>query len=191
MSADAPPVSSPTRPNPNLWKWFFGIVILLTVGATAGLWLFNQWIQLTPEELAAQRANWEKNKPADYFLTYLLVENDSDAGLVYKVHVRGGEVKQAREFAVRVRERREVDPPEEEGRILDSDEAKRHTMDALYELAASIVADDRANERRVYCRARFLPENGAILEFVRRRMGSRERTQISVLAFRFGPDLES
>src|SRR5688500_14679029 len=94
-----------------LWKWFFVIVIVLVLAATASLWWFNQHIQLTPEEFARRRAIWNEKKPADYFLEYLRVEDDSDSGKLYRVMVANGKVREAYEFNVQVRERRDMNPP--------------------------------------------------------------------------------
>src|SRR5262245_35401227 len=125
----------------NLWKWYFLVVIGLTLAATAALWWFNRSIQLSAEELAAQRHLWETQGPADYSFTYYRVEDDRTEGKLYKVDVRAGKVVKAEEFDVNIRDRREIDPPKE-GRTLAAEAAEQHSMDALYREAAALLADD-------------------------------------------------
>jgi hypothetical protein len=163
---------------------YFLVVIALSVAAAAALWFFNVSIQLTPEELAEQRQLWKKHGPSDYFLGYLRLEDEESTGKFYQVEVRGGKVTQAREHIVNVRAGREIDPPGE-GRPLSAEEAQEHTMDRLFDLVQAQLDEDQKAGRRVYRRARFHPDNGALLEFVHRPMGTRQRLQISVQAFKF------
>lgn len=181
-------MAAPAPNDSSLWKWFFLIVILLAVGATASLWWFNLRIQLKPEEFDRQHETWLVKRPESYFFEYLRVEDDASTGKLYRVTVTGGKVTEAYEFDVQVRERRDMNPPGT-GKLLSPGDATRHSMDALFDSAARILAEDAALERRVYVRATFHPENGAILDFVHRIMGTRQRLQLSVTKLRFGEDL--
>jgi hypothetical protein len=170
-------------------KWFFVIVILLAVAATAFLWWFNVQIQLTPEEFARQRAIWAEERPDDYYLEYLRVEDDESTGKFYRVSVHAGKVSAAQEYDVQIRERREINPPGE-GKHLSLEEAQKHSLDALFQLADQLLAEDAVSGRRVYVRGRFHAGNGAMLDFVHRVMGSPRRVQINVLKFRHGAELK-
>lgn len=170
-------------------KWYFLIVIVLALVGTASLWWFNQSIQLSRDDLAERHALWQRTRPADYDFAYLRVEDDSSTGKFYRVEVRQGKVVKAEEFTVQVRDRRDIDPPGT-GVLLPAAEAQAHSMDGLFGSALALMDEDAAAGRRVYARARFHADNGAVLEFVHRVMGTRRRLQISIMAFRFGPDLK-
>ena len=176
-------MNTPVRQN-RLWLIYFLVVIVLSVAATAALWYFNVSIQLTPEELAEERQLWKEKGPSDYFLAYLRLEDEESTGKLYQVEVHGGKVTQAREHTVNVRAGRETDPPGE-GRTLTVEEGQQHTMDRLFDLVQAQLDQDQKVGRRVYRRARFHPDNGALLEYVHRPMGTRQRLQISVQAFKF------
>src|ERR1700756_5332481 len=72
------------------WIWFFAVLVVLTVAATAFLWIYNVRQQLTPEELAAAHKLWEQKRPANYVLTY--TKEGSVTG-TFVVTVRQGKVK--------------------------------------------------------------------------------------------------
>ncbi len=86
-NGQAPAVSRRRSPG---WIWFFVVLFLLAGGATAILWIYNLRQQLTPEELAAARQLWKKNRPRNYRLTY--TKEGNIAG-TFVVTVRNGEVK--------------------------------------------------------------------------------------------------
>ncbi|MFO0969410.1 MAG: hypothetical protein U0793_27960 [Gemmataceae bacterium] len=164
------------------WKWYFLIVFLLSLLATGSLIVFNRSIQLTADQLAKERQRWETTRPVRYHFTYLRVENDEKAGKLYKVAVVGGKVVKAEVFDVQTRDRQGIEPPGA-GTELSTAAAQGHSMDAVFDELGALLSLDARLGRRVFVRARFHPDHGAILEFVHRIMGTRERVQLSVLSF--------
>lgn len=167
----------------SLWKWYFIVIIALTLLATGSLWWFNWSIQLTPEDLAAHRGAWEQKQPRRYRFSYLRVADDADTGRLYRVEVVDRKVLRAEEFEVAVRDRTEVESFGT-GRILDGAEAARHSIEGLFDVAKALMDEDAKLGRRVYVRARFHSDHGALLDFVHRVMRSRQRLQLSILSFK-------
>lgn len=156
------------------WIWYFVIVVVL--GALGTVWLvdFNLRLQLKHEPLAANKALWDANKPADYDLVYTIKMDDETQGVRYTVRVRANKLVYVLEQGVE----------------LAPEQAARHTMDALFDLLHKYLdADGVPGAAKVYARARFHDANGAILEYVRRIMRTRQRLEIAINRFRFGPDL--
>jgi hypothetical protein len=177
MSEPVPPRSH------SLWKWYFAVVIALTLLATAALWWFNQSIQLTRAQFNAERRRWEEKRPPAYRFSYFRVDDDSSTGVLYKVEVAGARVTRAEAFDVEVRERRDIEA-KGEGRTLSPAKAQLHSMDELFRLLDGLLEEDARQERRVYVRARFHPDHGALLEFVHRVMHGQQRVQVSVVSFK-------
>lgn len=158
------------------WIWYFVIVFGLAVLGTVWLGVFNLKLQLTQQQLTAARDKWDARKPADYDLVYTIKNDDDSQGPEYSIRVRGGKLVHVLE----------------DGVALYAERAAQHTMDAIFELVQkNLDADSQPGAEKVYVRARFHEGNGAVLEYVRRIMGTHQRLEISVKKFLFGDDLKS
>ncbi|MBI3407060.1 MAG: hypothetical protein HY040_01725 [Planctomycetes bacterium] len=158
------------------WIWYFAIVFGLAVLGTVWLGVFNLNLQLTQEQFTAAREKWIARKPADYDLVYTIKNDDESQGPEYSIRVRGGKLVHVLEDGVE----------------LCAGNAAQRSMEAMFELMQkNLDAGSRPGAEKVYVRARFHEGNGAVLEYVRRVMGTRRRLEISVKKFRFGDDLKS
>jgi hypothetical protein len=154
------------RPKNRLWVWYFAALGVLTVAAVVTLIVYNLWQQLTPEKLAAAAALWKAKGPRDYDLTYR--QSAGNSVDTYSVRVRGGRVESAERNGVPLEER----------------QWKYHSMAALFGDIERFQELDAAPGRpRTYTVATFDKDDGHLLRYVRRVMGTRERAQIVVTAF--------
>jgi hypothetical protein len=153
-------------PKNNNWKWFFLIVAVLALAASIFLVVFNMRQQLKPEELEAARQLWIEHGPASYTLIYT-EKFSSQAGNELKNH-----------YVVKVRDRKVTEvlvngAPKEE-------RLEYHDMNGLFNEVEAFQDKDSKEKRRVYCRARFDDDTGAIREYVRYVPNSSERQQIDL-----------
>ncbi len=151
------------HPRPNRgWIWYFAILAALSVAAIIVLVRFNLSQQLTPEQLAAARALWQERGPRNYDLEY---NQQGSTPETRKVWVRDGQV---------VRAVRDGEPLEE--RLY-----RYSDIPALFRFLADYLREDAAPGRpRVFCKAAFDPQDGHLLHYVRRVMGTSERVEITV-----------
>src|SRR5207249_3022497 len=92
--ASPPPARRPQAPRRDRgWIWYFVILTLVAVGATATLVIYNRSQQLTPEELEKARKLWEEKGPKDYELRYTTRAGPDEQLTHYVVVVRGGQVQ--------------------------------------------------------------------------------------------------
>lgn len=169
-------MTTPPPPRHSGWIWYFVIVGVLTLLATATLTVFNLRLQLTQAEWSAMRELWRARGPADYDLRYTVKRNDETDGTEYDVQVRGGKVVRAWEDGVEVA----------------AEKLSEFGMEALFQVMKKNLDHDlQPGAPRVYARARFDDETGAVLSYVRRVMKSRERYEVSVKSYRHGVDLRS
>ncbi len=151
----------------NNWKWFFAIVVALSIFVAVSLIWWNLRLQLKPEQLEAARALWDTNGPADYVLVYTTRKNEETTTDHYVVKVRQ---KKAYEVIVN-------------GLPEPTDRLEYQSMDALFNYVERFLElDSEKGKPRTYTRAIFDEKNGAILSYVRRVMGTSERLEINVKA---------
>ncbi len=156
----APPVR-PVRRSRG-WVWFFVILAVLTIAATAFLWIYNVGQQLTPERLAAARKLWDQKRPADYDLTWT---KEGSASGTFMVFVRQGAVRAVlmKEEAVEGGKARTVDVwlPR---RLYD-----RYDVAGLFadlQGFLRIIKEQDKDRKRILLRARFDPEDGHLIGYV-------------------------
>lgn len=150
----------------NNWKWFFAIVAALALAASIVLVVFNLRQQLTPEQLDAARQLWIGHGPASYTLIYT-EKFSSQAGSESKNH-----------YVVKVRDRKVTEvlvngAPKEE-------RLEYHDMNGLFNEVEAFQDKDSKEKRKVFCRASFDDNTGAIRSYVRYVPNSSERQQIDV-----------
>jgi len=152
--------------NTSGWKWFFGVLALLTVSASVSLIWYSQAQQLRPEQFEAAAAHWAKHKPRSYRLRY----KDTFSS-------QAGETT-TNDYAVEVRDGKVV-----EVLVNGSPKAERleyHDMEGLFSTIERFLDLDEKEKRKVYRIGVFDPESGALRRYVRRVMASRERQEIIV-----------
>jgi hypothetical protein len=167
LTTDNGRLPAPTRKRRRGWVWFFAILAVLVVAANVILWKYNSGRQLKPEQLAAAKQLWKEKGPRSYDLEYTL--KGSVQG-TYQVRVRKGEVVYA-----------EPDP-----RPLEEKEYY-YGMPALFRYIETFMKQDAQSDKRVYVHADFDPEDGHLLHYVRRVMGTPERLEITVQLRRLEP----
>lgn len=148
--------------------WFFLVLVLLGAGAVVAPILYNLSQLLTPEQLAEAKARWESRGPADYDLSYL-ERVDDDRRDNYEVKVRHGEV-------VELKVNEEVFPLGK----LSPGRRQAFTVPGMFAQIEKYLAEEEGGKRRNYATARFDPELGYPLRYVRRVRGSRARLEWSV-----------
>ncbi len=158
------------RPRSRGWLWFFLFVAVMTVAATATLAVFNLRQQLTPGQLDAAQKAWKEHGPADYVFAYTIKREDAAGGSSdhFLVTVRGGRATETLVNGL----------PVEPARL------SYYGMPKLFEYVERFLElDAEPGKRKTFTRAIFNPNSGALLWYVRRVMGSRERVEISVETF--------
>src|SRR5437879_1138769 len=164
MSNDKPPL---TRRRNRQSFWFFGILAMLELAAVVTLFVFNKSQLLKPEQLAAARERWNENAPRDYDMEYGVKKQD-DAWETYTVQVRKGKVTSATL----------------DGRPIEPRQYMYYGMPALFDYVEDFLELDRQSGKpQTYTRAEFDKEDGHLIEYVRRVMGSQERVQIAIKRF--------
>src|SRR5262249_54849848 len=150
-------------PRPNRgWIWFFVILIVLTVTSITIMIVYNLRQQLKPEQLAQARALWEQKGPADYDLDYTQVGSASGT---FKVEVRAGKVVSATL----------------DGQPLERRQYRYSDMPGLFNSIEEFLEYDQQPGRpRTYTKAVFDPEDGHVVRYIRRVMGTTERVEIKV-----------
>jgi hypothetical protein len=149
------------------WIWYFSVLAILTIIATATLAIYNLRQQLKPEQLDAAIALWAAKGPKDYVLVYTAkkteISGEMDDHYVVKVH--GG---QATEVLVN-------------GAPLEDRQLAYYGMHRLLQnLERFMEIDAEPGRPKTYVRGDFDAKTGAVLRYVRRVMGSRQRVEIVV-----------
>jgi len=153
-----------TKPNRG-WIWYFAVLIFLSILATTTLIVYNLRLQLKPEQLEAAHKLWDQKGPRDYTLTYLVRKNDETTTDRFVVTVKGGAAVQSQFNGV----------AEEPERL------PHRGMGAMFNDVERFMENDtKAGAPRVYVRAIFDEQNGAILWYVHRVMGGTQRVEITV-----------
>lgn len=150
--------------NDHGWIWYFLILVVLTLAATIGVASYNLLQQLKPEQLEAARQQWKDSGLSDYSLGYT-IKNKDEKIVEYLVQVKGGKVVEAY-F---------------NGLAETPDRLHYYGMDRLFDYIEKFQHfDAQKGQPRVYVRAYFDERTGAVLKYIRRVMGSRERVEITV-----------
>jgi hypothetical protein len=158
-------VTGPLMKTNRRWIWFFVVLTAMGILAVGSLTLYNLAQQLKPEELAAARRRWKEKGPRSYQLSYQVKAGIAPQTTTsYVVRVRDGKVVSA---TVNMR-------PEARQRF------GYYGMEALFDYIGEFLERDAKLPRRIYIRAFFDPDNGALQWFVRRVTGGTERVEITV-----------
>ena len=145
------------------WIWFFVVLVALTILATTVMIVYNLQQQLKPEQLAAAHQLWKEKGPADYTLAFTKKIDERPDVEQFLIKVKGGRVVEG--FM--------------NGRPFDK--MHHYSMDKLFDQVIRFQElSEEKGQPRVFCRAIFAPDTGAILWYVRRVMGSRDRVEITV-----------
>jgi hypothetical protein len=157
----------PPQRNP-AWIWYFAVLAILTVAAISILIWFNLKQQLKPEQLAEAKTLWKKNRPSNYDLTY--AKKGGAAGTFF-VEVRNGKVVSV------TLDGREIT---RDDRPLDPSLYPRYDMGGLLDdLDQFLRLDAEPNRPRTFTIATFDPEDGHLIHYIRRVMGTSERIEIT------------
>ena len=166
----APPSAPPARRRNQSWIWYFALLAVLTIAATATLIVYNLAQQLTPEELAKARKVWEEKGPKDYEFGYTRRYGVEDRVDHFQVTVRGGTVK-----SVTLNRTMELKPQQ----------LPHYSMTALFDQIEDFMEmDKKPGAPKVYVVGRFSPVDGHLVRYVRRLMGKQERVEILVEDFK-------
>jgi hypothetical protein len=158
------------RKRNNVWIWYFVVLVALSFLAAGALVVVNLRQQLRPEQLEAARERWREKGPASYQLIF-----------TRKIQNQSEQIDE--EFAVRVRDRT-VESLTLNGRPLEERLRNYYSMPSLFDqIEEFLEKDSKPGAERTYARARFSEDDGHLLEYVRRVMGKRDRTEIHVDRF--------
>jgi hypothetical protein len=159
---------SQVRKRNRAWIWVFVTMFGLAIIGSVVLIRFNQEQQLNPEQLEAAHKVWREKGPADYTITYKIKRNEEPEDDHYEVTVRGGKVVASK-----------YNGRDEEPRLF-----LYRGMEALFQNVERFMREDSEKGRpKTFVRALFDEKNGAIVWYVRRVMGSRQREEITVEGF--------
>lgn len=150
------------------WIWYFVVLAILTIIATSTLAIYNIRQQLKPETLDTAIALWNAKGPKDYVLVYTTkktdLSGDSDDHYVVKV-------KDGRPYEVLINGL----PPAEERQLA------YYGMNRLLQYIEQFMEiDAQPGKPKTYLRGDFDGKTGALLRYVRRVMGTRQRLEITV-----------
>jgi hypothetical protein len=155
------------------WVWFFSLLAMLGLCAMIIPYAYNVSQQLRPEQLAAARALWEKQRPLDYDLEYVVKEDDKPG-----TDPTAGPETQS--ISLRVRDG-QIESVSRNGNAVGSKDVPSFGVDALFDLIQRNLDDDEQPGRpRAYAHARFDKKDGHPIHYVRRVMGSRQRMEIII-----------
>jgi hypothetical protein len=156
----------PRAPKNHAWLWIFLFLIVASIAVAAVMIWYNLRLQLKPEQLEAARALWKERGPRDYRMVYTTQLRDESHKDRFVVEVRAGRVQSV---------------IMNQTLFLNTREMAYHSMERLYSEIAQSLEKDAKEGRKVYTRANFDGATGALQDYVRRVMGSRERVQIQVI----------
>src|SRR5262249_2903902 len=139
----------------------FVVLVVLSVIFVGVLVWYNLAQQLTPEQLERELALWKEKGPADYDMEY--VEKGNVSG-TFKVQVRRGKVVSA------IRD----------GQPMEERLYRYQDMRGLFQWIDDFLREDAQNRQRTFTKATFDPDDGHLVHYVRRVMGSPQRVEIVV-----------
>jgi hypothetical protein len=160
----AAPRSRPRRSRK--WVWFFVALAALTVTAIVIETWYNLRQQLTPAQLEAARILWRERGPHSYEMTY--TQNQVD----------GSDT-----FAVQVRDQKVVSVTRN-GQPLEERLYRYHSIEGLFDdIERFLERDTEPGHPRTFEIARFDPQDGHLLHYVRSVARAHERQEITVEQF--------
>ena len=150
------------------WLWYFLVLAVLTIIATTTLAIYNLRQQLKPEQLDAAIDLWRAKGPAEYVLVYLAkkTEQSGDMEDHYVVKVKGGKAFEVLVNGLPLAEERQL--------------AYYGMHRLLQDIERFMELDAEPGRPKTFTRGDFNGKNGALLRYVRRVMGSRQRLEITV-----------
>lgn len=149
------------------WIWYFAVLAVLTIVATATLAIYNIRQQLKPEQLDAAIALWKEKGPKDYVLVYTAKKTELSGEMDdhYVVKVKDG---QAYEVLIN-------GLPAEERQL-----AYYGMTRLLQYLERFMEIDAEPGRPKAFLRGDFNARTGALVRYVRRVMGTKQRLEINV-----------
>ncbi|HEY1861639.1 MAG TPA: DUF6174 domain-containing protein [Gemmataceae bacterium] len=161
------------NPRGRRWIWFFALLAVLGLCAMIIPWAYNLSQQLRPEQLASARALWDQQGPKDYDLEYVIKEDD-------KPGADPSASPEVESISVRVRQGR-IESATRNGKPVSREEENDFGVEALFDLIQGRLENDgQPGQPRSYAHARFDKQDGHPVHYVRRVMGSRQRTEIII-----------
>lgn len=179
--------TTPTAPPRQSRAWLGYFVALITLGVTAILApvIYNNSIQLRPEQIAAARQLWQQAGPRDYEIDYRVKRYYPDPRAdEYRVVVRDGR-------AVRVfcNGQAQVLADASAGLavglaagLVRDDDAGRQTVEGIFDHLDNLVGrtQGRASSKRDYCTGQFDAATGYPTHFIHRIAGTHQRQEWTV-----------
>ncbi len=155
----------------NGWIWYFGFLFVASVGVALFMIWFNLSIQLKPEQLEIAHKRWRENGPKNYKMLLKKKLNNEDKVTTFMVNVRNKKVTEVMMDGKPL-------PQENDN---ERDMNVYHSMDATFSFVQTFMTKDhKENAPKVYVTALFDPENGALLRYVRRVMGTTQRVELNI-----------
>jgi hypothetical protein len=150
------------------WVWYFLLVLALSAVAVAIIIGYNLGQQLTADQLEAAMQTWRERQPAGYEFDYTVKRGDAKPDL-YEIRVKDHKVVFGSLNGINI----------------DVEKLENHSMWALLQdIKTFMDRDAEPGKAWTYTRARFDEQDGHLLWYVRRVMGSRERVEIEVKDYR-------
>ena len=166
-------VSPPPRKKNYAWAWYFAFLVIASVGAMVFMIWYNNLMQLKPEELAAAKRRWQEANIKNYDMIYLEKHNE-DKSTKFAVKVRNSKVQDV------LMNGKPLEKSEERA----DDPRIYHSMDSMYRnIDRFMDLDQKPKATPVYVTLKWDEKNGAVIEYIRRVMGTRQRVQIVVEKF--------
>ena len=150
------------------WIWYFAVLAVLTIIATATLAIYNIRQQLKPEQVNVAIALWNAKGPKDYVLVYTAKKTDlsGDTDDHYVVKVKDGQAYEVLLNGLPLVEERQL--------------AYFGMNRLLQYIERFMEIDAEPGSPKTYRRGDFDGKTGALLRYVRRVMGTRQRLEITV-----------
>jgi len=157
----------------NNWKWFFAILLVLSIAAAGINFWYNVTHQLKADDLKAAEALWQAKGPANYDLRIRKDINSAAGGeTIYEeinAQIRAGRVIKATL----------------NGRELEERLLKDYDVPAWFDYFDRFMEiDTKPGAARVFCDAIFDPSDGHPIRYRRRISSTRDRV---ALQFEFTP----
>lgn len=171
--ANSMPEPAPPEKKNYAWIYYFAFLFIASVGVTVFMIQFNLSIQLKPEDLEAAHKLWEEKGPKNYDMFYSEQVNEDERKTVFAVKVRGGKVTEV------LMNGKPVEPTKVDGK--EHDPRPYHSMDGKFrDMERFMKIDQEKDAPRVYVVADFDPSTGAVVKYIRRVMGTRQRVELRV-----------
>jgi hypothetical protein len=162
-------------------KWILIFVVLAVLGTLAvGInWAFNVSQLLTPEQLTAARALWERQRPADYDLKIIVTKipasSDGNARPIVDTHVvkvRAGKVVG---YTINGRDPEPIlDPQGNRNLTAEREQRENYDMAGLFDAIEDFLEKDQREGRRPFARAHFDKKDGHLISYTRQIQGRYE-----------------